>query len=107
IILKAPEEERLVLLYRSTHVEAVFIQFQIRAWLTCVVVEPLVGVERAVAIEVKNRSVHTVRSRFSRHHHVGPAVTAVFGGGPQSYCAELLYVIRIQSLDVGLGVGHG
>src|ERR1051326_9375091 len=47
-----------------------------------------------------------IASGLGSDHDVGAAVTTRLGGGAQGDSAEFLDVIGIESLEIGLGIGH-
>src|SRR5262249_14781493 len=106
VVLKAAEEEGLVLYNGASNVEAVLVQLEIRSRQPVGIVEPLVGIEYRIAVEVKHGAMKSVGTRARGHHHIGAAVAPVFRSGIQSHGAELLHVVRIEALDVRLRVGH-
>ncbi len=79
-------------------------QLEVRPRLAVGIVEPFVGVEPGIAVEVIRVAVKCIAARLRCHHHIGAAIAAVFRGGVQGNGAEFLHVVGIQALDVALRV---
>src|SRR5262249_50486520 len=106
VVLEAAEEERLLLQDRAANVKAILVELEVRPRQALGIVEPLVGIEPGVAVEVENVAVKSVGAGARRDHDIRATVAPVFRGRIQRDGAKLLHVVRIETLDVRLRIGH-
>jgi len=76
IILKTYKEEGLVLDYWPTAVGTKLMQQQYRPLYSTGVVKPLIGIERGIAVEVKDVTMELIAARASSDRNVGAAVSS-------------------------------
>src|SRR5207249_3022710 len=78
IVLETAKEECLVFSNWSSDVKTILIQLEVRPGLAGCIVEPLIGIEGRIAVEIEHISMDCVAARFGADHHVSSAVAAVF-----------------------------
>ena len=106
VILKAAEEESLLLDDRATDSKAILVELQFRPLPTFVIAEPLVGVVIRIPVEVKHRAVKGVRTGLHGNDHIRAAIASLLSGRAEGDGAKLLDIVGIQALDITLRIGH-